>query len=90
MKPLLKEGVRGIYADRYHAGTNLVLLEPDAAKAFPNEQAVKKALKLVIKLTKIQENACSTKIYYSPMQTIRPLIHCSFQFFLTSIRLGIK
>ena len=60
MKSLLKEGVRGKYALRYNAGTNLVLLEPAVAKAFPNEKAVNEALKLVIKLTKIQETA-STK-----------------------------
>ncbi|MGD1103894.1 MAG: hypothetical protein ABSA59_17730 [Terriglobia bacterium] len=29
---LLKAGVRGKYAKRYHAGTNLVLLDPDARK----------------------------------------------------------
>ena len=57
MKSLLKYGVRGKYALRFNAGTNLVLLEPDVAKAFPNEKAVNEALKLVIKLTKIQETA---------------------------------
>jgi len=57
MKSLLKNGVRGKYATRYKAGTNLVLLEPEVAKAFPNEKAVNEALKLVIKLTKIQETA---------------------------------
>ena len=60
LKSLLKDGARGKYAARYNAGTNLVLLEPDVARAFPNEKAVNEALKLVIKLTKIQENA-STK-----------------------------
>jgi hypothetical protein len=57
LKSLLKDGARGKYAARYNAGTNLVLLEPDVARAFPNEKAVNEALKLVIKLTKIQENA---------------------------------
>jgi len=57
MKSLLKNGVRGKYTARYNAGTNLVLLEPDVAKAFPNEKAVNEALKLVIKLTRIQEAA---------------------------------
>ena len=57
MKSLLKGGVRGKYAARYRAGTNLVLLEPEAAKAFPNEKAVNEALKLVIKLKQVQENA---------------------------------
>ena len=40
MKSLLKDGVRGKYAGRYHSGTNLVLLEPEVAKAFPNDKAV--------------------------------------------------
>jgi hypothetical protein len=33
------------------------LLEPEVAKAFPNEKAVNEALKLVIKLKKVQEEA---------------------------------
>jgi hypothetical protein len=57
MKSLLKGGVRGKYAKRYRAGTNLVLLEPEVAKAFPNEKAVNEALKLVMKLKKVQEEA---------------------------------
>ncbi|MDP1780115.1 MAG: hypothetical protein Q8K73_07565 [Anaerolineales bacterium] len=57
MKSLLKGGMRGKYAARYRAGTNLVLLEPEVAKAFPNEKAVNEALKLVIKLKQVQENA---------------------------------
>jgi len=57
MKSLLKGGVRGKYAARYRAGTNLVLLEPEVAKAFPNKQAVNEALKLVIKLKKVHEKA---------------------------------
>ena len=51
---LLKDGVRGKYADRYREGTNLVLLEPDVADAFPTGEAVNKALRLVIQLTKVQ------------------------------------
>ena len=51
---LLKGGVRGKYVQRYRAGTNLVLLEPDLAKAFPNDKAVNEALRLVVELTKLQ------------------------------------
>ena len=57
MKSLLKGGVRGKYAARYRAGTNLVLMEPEVAKAFPNDKAVNDALKLVMKLKQVQENA---------------------------------
>ena len=53
LRQLLKGAVRGKYAKRYHAGTNLVLLEPDVHKAFPNERAVNDALRLVIELRKI-------------------------------------
>ena len=34
----LKGGVRGKYVERYRAGTNLVLLSPDVAEYFPDEQ----------------------------------------------------
>ena len=49
---LLKGGVRGKYAKRYHTGTNLVLLDPDVRKAFRSERAVNDALRLVIELRK--------------------------------------
>ena len=51
---LLKGGIRGKYVARYRAGTNLVLLDPDVAKAFPDEAAVNEALRLVIQLSEIQ------------------------------------
>ena len=50
---LLKEGVRGKYSKRYEQGTNLVLLSPDIAKAFPTDEAVNEALRLVIQLKRI-------------------------------------
>ena len=55
LRELLKGGIRGKYAEQYRAGTNLVLLDADLAKAFPNEKAVNEALRLVLKLTKILE-----------------------------------
>jgi hypothetical protein len=39
----------------YRAGTNLVLLDPEVAKAFPDEDAVNEALRLVIRLAEIQQ-----------------------------------
>ncbi len=53
LRQLLRRGIRGKYAKRYHAGTNLVLLDPDVRKAFRNERAVNDALRLVIELRKI-------------------------------------
>jgi len=55
LRELLKDGVRGKYAEKYSAGTNLVLLDRDVAKAFPNDRAVNDALRLVLQLTKIPE-----------------------------------
>jgi len=55
LKKLLKSGVRGKYAEQYKAGTNLVLLAPDVAKAFPDEESVNEALRLVIQLSKIRK-----------------------------------
>jgi len=50
---LLKDGVQGKYAERYRKGTNLTLLEPDVARAFPSDEVVNEALRLVIKLKKL-------------------------------------
>lgn len=39
---------RGRYAGRIKEETNVVLLEPDVAKAFPNDEAVNKALRYLL------------------------------------------
>lgn len=44
----LGPGVRGKYLESYQKGTNLVLLSPDVAKAFPTEEAVNEALRSLI------------------------------------------
>lgn len=48
----LKRGVRGKYVARYRAGTNLVLISPDVAKYFPDEQSVNMALRGLIRVAK--------------------------------------
>ncbi|MFQ6057604.1 MAG: hypothetical protein ACE5MB_01830 [Anaerolineae bacterium] len=53
LKQLLKGGVRGKYVEPYRAGTNLVRLAPDVARAFPTEEAVNEALRLVMKMAQI-------------------------------------
>ena len=55
----LGTGVRGKYFDEYRKGTNLVLLSPDVAKAFPTEEAVNKALRSLINIA--QETIGLTK-----------------------------
>jgi len=54
LRQLLKGGIRGKYAKRYHAGNNLVPLDPDVRNAFRDERAVNDALRLVIQLRKIR------------------------------------
>jgi hypothetical protein len=46
--PGIKGGVRGKYAERYREGTNLVLLDPDVAAAFPDAKAVNDALRQLL------------------------------------------
>ena len=44
----LKGGVRGKYYRRFSNGTNLVLLDPDVADAFPDAKAVNEALRVLV------------------------------------------
>jgi len=45
----MKGGVRGKYVERYREGTNLVLLDPDVAAAFPDAKAVNDALRSLLR-----------------------------------------
>ncbi len=42
---IIKSGVRGKYAKRYREGTNLVLIDPDLHKVFPDSESVNRALR---------------------------------------------
>lgn len=48
-------GIRGKYVERYRAGTNLVLLDPDIAKAFPTDASVNEALRLLLQIAQRQQ-----------------------------------
>lgn len=50
-------GIRGKYVERYNAGTNLVLLEPDIAQAFPTDAAVNEALRLLMQIAQRQQSS---------------------------------
>ena len=39
------KGAQGKYAGRYKEGTNMVLLDPDVAKEFPDDASVNEALR---------------------------------------------
>ena len=45
---------RGIYAEQYRSGTNLVLLDSDVRKVFPDDEAVNEALRVIAKAAKQQ------------------------------------
>ena len=44
--------VRGRYASRIAAATNVVVLDPEVADAFPNDEAVNEALRSLINIAK--------------------------------------
>ena len=46
----LGEGIRGKHLKAYRAGTNLVRLNDDVARAFPTEESVNRALRSLIDL----------------------------------------
>ena len=62
----LGHGVRGKYYREYMKGTNLVLLQPEVAHAFPTSEAVNEAL-----LSLIQIATRSTKLSARPTPTRR-------------------
>jgi hypothetical protein len=43
------QGERGKYARRYAQGTNVIVLEPDVAKVFPNSKVVNHSLRGIIR-----------------------------------------
>ena len=43
------QGERGKYARRYAQGTNVVVLDPDVAKKFPNSKSVNASLRKLIR-----------------------------------------
>lgn len=45
-------GVRGKYAGHYASGSNVVVLAPDVAEAFPNAEAVNNALRALVNVAR--------------------------------------
>lgn len=44
------KGIRGKYAKRYAAGSNVIILLPDVAEVFPDSESVNEALRVLIKI----------------------------------------
>ena len=51
----MKGGVRGKYVERDRTDTNVVLLDPDVAQAFPTSDSVNEALRLLIQISQRQK-----------------------------------
>jgi hypothetical protein len=48
-------GIRGKYARRYAEGTNVVVLDPDVAREFPNREIVNETLRALAQIVHIKE-----------------------------------
>ena len=48
----MKGGVRGKYVKRFQQGSNIAVLEPEVAEAFPNDEAVNHALRGVLNIAR--------------------------------------
>jgi len=57
----LGKGIRGKYFDNYKKGTNLVLLSPDVATAFPDDASVNEALRILMKIAKQSSRSRGTR-----------------------------
>ena len=64
----MKGGVRGKYVKRLRERTNIVVLEPEVAEAFPNEQSVNQALRGVLNTTRAvrRTGGLANKALHSP------------------------
>lgn len=56
-------GVQGKYSKRYSEGTNVVVIEPDIVKFFPDHDSVNQALRSLSEIIKEQK-----RLHNKPMQ----------------------
>jgi hypothetical protein len=54
-------GVRGKYSRRYARGSNVVVLEPDVAKVFPNAEDVNRSLRALAWIIRHRKNSLAAK-----------------------------
>ena len=48
--------LRGRYTPERRIGKNVVILDPDVAQAFPDDEAVNAALRLILQIAEIPQN----------------------------------
>jgi hypothetical protein len=49
------KGIRGKYSKKYAEGTNVVVIEPDVAKYFPDHDSVNQALRSLTEIIRRQK-----------------------------------
>ncbi len=49
-------GVQGKYAEKFEEGTNVVVIDPDVAKFFPDHDSVNQALRSLTEIIKSQKS----------------------------------
>ena len=54
------KGIQGKYAKRYREGANVVVIEPDVARFFPDHDSVNKALRSLVEIIKKRKRLSST------------------------------
>ena len=52
---------KGRFDPKRRIGKNVVLLDPDIARAFPNDKAVNQALRLILKASKIPQTTSTMR-----------------------------
>ena len=52
---------KGRFDPKRRLGSNVVVLEPEIAKAFPNDEAVNEALRLILEATKIPQGTRASR-----------------------------
>ncbi len=62
---------RGIYAERYRSGTNIVLLDRDVRKAFPNDREITEALRQLAKVRRKASRAKKSQSSKTPSRSRR-------------------
>ena len=58
---------RGVFAERFRSGTNLALLDRDVRKAFPDDESVNEALRVIAKAGKQQ----ASRVRKAPLRNRR-------------------
>jgi hypothetical protein len=52
---------KGRFDPKRRLGSNVVVLEPEIAKAFPDDKSVNEALRLILKATKIPQQPAAAR-----------------------------